>query len=305
MIVEPEPSGDTTSAAPAGEVVPVSPSSPCTAFGRPRNFLGNQYVYGVVSQRARGLSIGINLTPDKRCNFDCVYCEINRDEPGSPGPIQISVLTAELAGLLERVREKTLAELPWFRNVPEELLELREVALSGDGEPTLCPQFAEVMEAVIYFRARGIFPFKIVLITNTTGLNRPEVQNGLRLMTARDEVWVKLDAGTQAWMDRVNAPDISLPCVLENILTLGRKRPVVIQSLFPSLLGEGPPVTEIEEYAQRLLELKQAGADIAQVQIYSAHRPPHRSDCTHLPLKDLSFIARRVREIAGLRAEIF
>lgn len=275
------------------------------AFGRPRDFLGNRHVYAAISQRAHGLSIGINLTPDKKCNFDCVYCEVNRDEPGISGPVDLGVMSAELASLLERVRRNELRELEWFRNVPSEFLELKEVALSGHGEPTLCPNFAEVVEEVVHLRAKQLRPFKIVLITNTTGLDLPAVQRGLRLFRAMDEVWVKLDAGTQAYMNRVNRPDITLQRVLENILTLGRKRPVVIQSLFPQIGGEEPSPEEIEQYAQRLLELKTAGANIALVQIYSAHRPPHRPDCAHLPLRTLSSIARRVREVAGLRAEVF
>jgi molybdopterin-guanine dinucleotide biosynthesis protein A/wyosine [tRNA(Phe)-imidazoG37] synthetase (radical SAM superfamily) len=275
------------------------------AFGRPRDFLGNRFVYAAISQRAHGLSIGINLNPDKKCNFDCVYCEVNRDEAGFSGPVDIGVMAAELAGFLERVRQKTLRELEWFRNVPSEFLELKEVALSGHGEPTLCPNFTEVVEAVVHLRARRLHPFKIVLITNTTGLDTPEVQRGLRQLTLSDEVWVKLDAGTQEYMDKVNRPDIPLQKVLENILTLGRKRPVIVQSLFPQIKTEEPSDQEIDQYSQRLLELKTAGANISKVQIYSSHRPPHRPDCAHLPLNRLSYIARRVRAVAGLRAEVF
>jgi len=78
-----------------------------------------------------------------------------------------------------------------------------------------------------------------------------------------------------------------------------------VQSLFPLLDGIEPPTEEIEEYGRRLLELKQAGAQISLVQIYSAHRPPHRPNCAHLPLKTLSDIARRVRRDTGLRVEVF
>lgn len=292
-------------ARPEHGAVPFRPRVDDTAFGRPRNFLGNRFVYAAISPRARGLSLGINLTSDKRCNFDCIYCEVNRDAPGLPGPIDIVVMSAELAGLLERVRRNTLRELDWFRNVPPELLELREVALSGDGEPTLCPVFTKVVEAVVHLRAQQPLLFKIVLITNTAGFNTPEVQRGLRLLTTQDEIWVKLDAGTQAYLNKVNRPDLSLEQVLDNIRAIGRKRPVVVQSLFPQIGTDKLPEEEIEQYAQRLRELKRAGARISLVQIYSAHRPPHRPDCGHLPLKQLSFIARRVRKVAGLEAEVF
>jgi wyosine [tRNA(Phe)-imidazoG37] synthetase (radical SAM superfamily) len=276
-----------------------------TAFGRPRSFLGNRFVYAVISQRARGLSVGINLTPDKRCNFDCAYCEIDRDVPGSSNPVDLDILASELREFFGRIRQGRLRELDWFRQVPAELLELKEVALSGDGEPTLCPSFSEVVAVAVHRRAMEPAPFKIVLITNGTGLDTPEVQRGLNLLATSDEVWVKLDAGTQEQMQKVNRADIPLRKVLENILALGRKRPVIIQSLFPQIGLEGPAPGEIQQYVQRLLELKIAGAKIALVQIYSAHRPAHRPDCAHLPLKELSFIAQRVRVVTGLNAEVF
>jgi wyosine [tRNA(Phe)-imidazoG37] synthetase (radical SAM superfamily) len=278
-----------------------------TAFGRPRNFLGNRFIYAVISQRARGLSIGVNLNPDKKCNFDCVYCEVNHAEPPRDLEIDVKVMSAELQQLLRLTFEGRLRELAWFRNLPDELLQLKSVTLSGDGEPTLCPKFSEVVQEVARIRSQGTFPFfKIVLVTNTAGLTLPETRKGLQLFTARDEIWAKLDAGTQTYMDKVNRPDIPLRKVLANILAIGRERPIIIQSLFPLIGGEEPPAEEIEQYVQRLQELKAGGAQISLVQIYSAHRPPQRGDyCGHLPLRTLSYIARRVREVTGLRAEVF
>jgi len=82
-------------------------------------------------------------------------------------------------------------------------------------------------------------------------------------------------------------------------------RPVVIQSLFPSLSGEEPPLEEIEQYAHRLVDLKQAGAQVSSVQIYSATRPSPNSQSGHLPLKVLSKIAQTVRQTTGLTTEVF
>jgi len=114
-------------------------------------------------------------------------------------------------------------------------------------------------------RAVGGF-FKIVLITNGTGLNEPHVLRGLEFLTRSDEVWIKLDGGTQAFIDQVNRPNVTLEKILANILLVGRLRPVVIQSLFPAIHGEEPPLQEIQEYAQRLKELKAGGAQISLVQ---------------------------------------
>ena len=89
------------------------------------------------------------------------------------------------------------------------------------------------------------------------------------------------------------------------MLSLARQRPVIIQSLFPAIDGQGPPSSEIDMFAQRLRALKDAGAQIPLVQIYSATRPTPHSQCGHLPLRMLSHIAQRVREVTGLKAEVF
>jgi wyosine [tRNA(Phe)-imidazoG37] synthetase (radical SAM superfamily) len=277
-----------------------------TAFGCPRDFLDNRFVYTVVSPRARGLSVGVNMNPDKHCNFDCAYCEVNRDEPARETVLDVAVMEKELQHTLELVRSGQIRERAQYRNLPDELLQLQHVALSGDGEPTLCPNFVEVVETVVHLRARGRFPFfKLVLLTNGSGLDLPAVEEGLRLLTPRDEVWAKLDAGTQDYMSRVNKPDCTLEKVLANIQRLAHQRPIIIQSLFPSLNGLEPPESEIEAYVQRLKELKTGGAQISLVQIYSATRPTPHSECGHLSLRSLSRIARRVRDVTGLNAEVF
>jgi wyosine [tRNA(Phe)-imidazoG37] synthetase (radical SAM superfamily) len=207
--------------------------------------------------------------------------------------------------MLRRVWENKVDELPGFTRLPTELLELKEVALSGDGEPTLSPKFAEALQAVVHIRALGGFPFKLVLLTNGTGLDLPHVQQGLRCFTKSDEIWAKLDGGTQAYVNKVNRSDIPLDKILSNILTLGRQRPVVVQSLFPAINSEEPPLEEIDQYSRRLLELKKAGAEISLVQIYSANRPSPNSESGHLPLKVLSRIAQTVRQTTGLKAEVF
>ncbi len=277
-----------------------------TAFGWPRDFLGNRFVYAVISQRAHGLSVGVNLNPEKYCDFECVYCEVERGKPDHESPVDINVMSDELTNLLNLTDQNKLAELPQFRKIPAELLLLKEVALSGDGEPTLCPNFEAAVEAVLRVRSQRPHFFKVVLITNTSGLFRPEVERGWQQLTQEDEIWVKLDAGTQPYMDRVNQPKaLTLQHVMANILQLGRIRPIVIQSLFPMLNGEGPSDEEIDRYIHRLQELKAGGAQISMVQIYSAHRPALNPHCGHLPLNSLSQIVRNVREATRLKAEVF
>jgi wyosine [tRNA(Phe)-imidazoG37] synthetase (radical SAM superfamily) len=277
-----------------------------TAFDRPRDFLNNRFVYAVISARAHGLSLGVNMNPDKHCDFDCVYCEVDRRTPPREMALDVDAMGDELRRTLAFVHQGRLRERPAYQALPDELLQLRHVALSGDGEPTLTPNFTEAVQAVVRVRALGEHPFfKIVLLTNGTGLDRPQVQEGLKHLTKSDEVWAKLDGGTQAFLNKVNRTGVSLEKVLKNILLLARERPVVIQSLFPAINGEEPPLEEIEQYARRLKELKADGAHISLVQIYSAARPMSHAECGHLPLKTLSQIAQNVRQATGLKAEVF
>jgi wyosine [tRNA(Phe)-imidazoG37] synthetase (radical SAM superfamily) len=275
-----------------------------TAFARPPDFLGNRFVYAVISSRAGGLALGVNMNPDKLCNFDCSYCEVDRRHSSRGGRLDVDVMAAELRKTITYIREGRLAGRSWYHSLPRELLKLRQVGLSGDGEPTLAPNFFEAVQAVVRVRALGEF-FKIVLLTNGTGLDQPQVLRGLDFLTKSDDIWIKLDGGTQSFIDKVNRPDIPLEKILGNILLVGRMRPVVIQSLFPSIHGEEPPFEEIQEYAMRLKELKAGGAQISLVQIYSAARPSLNAEWGHLPLRVLSQIVQTVRQITGLHTEVF
>jgi wyosine [tRNA(Phe)-imidazoG37] synthetase (radical SAM superfamily) len=271
-----------------------------------KDYLDNRFVYVALSRRAHGLAIGVNLNPDRRCNFNCLYCEVNRALPLVEGKLDIKVMAEELDRTLTMARRGQLRQRPAYQAFPEELLRLRDVALTGDGEPTLADDFAEAVKAVIHVRASSGIPFfKIVLLTNASSLRSAPVRAGLKYLTNSDEVWTKLDAGTEAWFGKINRTTISYDTILSNILGLAKERPVVIQSLFPSIHGEEPKVEEIEAYAHRLKELRDAGAQISCVQIYSASRPSMRSECRHIPLRSLSLIAQRVRQVSGLKTEIF
>jgi wyosine [tRNA(Phe)-imidazoG37] synthetase (radical SAM superfamily) len=275
-------------------------------FAFSREFMGNRFVYAVVSSRARGLSVGVNMNPDCSCNFDCWYCEVRRRQSVADLQLDVELMGKELSRTIEVVNSGQLRDYPAFANVPEDLLQLRHVALSGDGEPTLCPRFSEAVQTVAHVRAvRPGSYFKIVLITNASGLHLPEVQDGLKYFRNDDEIWAKLEAGTQAYMDQVNRGSVPLEAILANILLVARRRPVIIQSLFPSINGMEPPPEEITAFAGHLRDLKEKAAQIPLVQIYSATRAEKHSVFGHLPLKSLSRIAGAVREIAGLKAEVF
>jgi wyosine [tRNA(Phe)-imidazoG37] synthetase (radical SAM superfamily) len=184
---------------------------------------------------------------------------------------------------------------------------IQHVVISGSGEPTVSPQFAEAMEGILHLRALRQHPFfKIVLMTNAVALHEPSVARTLKLLCREDEIWVKLDAGSPAWMEAVNRPEApAFERVLANLSHIGRQRPIVIQSLFPQVSGKTVSPLEIESYARLLKQLADDGVQIAQVQIYSASQPTREPSCGHLPLRTLSDIARQVRLNTGLKVEVF
>ncbi len=271
---------------------------------RPREFFGNRFVYAVISSRARGLTIGVNMNPNQACNYDCPYCEVVRSPEFADAKLDLKVLTRELIHVVALAQCGRIKELKQFAGCPEDLLTLKNVALSGDGEPSLVANFDEIVKEVLTIR-QLLSHFKVVVITNGSGLHRPSVQRGIARLAPEDEVWIKLDAGTQEAMTRINGREANLETTLKSILSIAQKRPVVIQSLFFIQEDIAPSEEEISAYIARLNELKTAGAQISLVQVYSACRPPARPGCRHLPLAQISGIARRVREETGISAEVF
>jgi wyosine [tRNA(Phe)-imidazoG37] synthetase (radical SAM superfamily) len=276
------------------------------AYAYPRDYLENQFVYLVISPRARGLSIGVNVNPIVNCTFQCIYCEVSREKPPTAPHFSIEKVAEELHRTLVLASSGALRQRPRYAKLPSDLLQVRHVAISGDGEPTLSSHFLDALLTIVHRRGMGdLPPFKIVVLTNSTTLDRPEVQHGLDFLKQTDEIWAKLDGGTQDYLNRINGGTFPLEKIMANILLVARQRPVVIQSMFPAINGEPPSAHEIEQYALRLKTLKKAGAQISLVQIYSAIRPMARTGCSHLPLKELSRIAKTVRQIARLRTEVF
>src|SRR5262249_54855738 len=166
-----------------------------------RTYADNFYVYPVVSRRSKGVSIGLNLNPDKRCNFDCVYCQVDRSTPGPVRDVDLDRLRDELEDMLDRVQSGQLFEDERFRQTPQSLRRLNDLALSGDGDPPTCPGCPEVVELVAAGkRRRGLDGVQLVLITNATMFHRERVQQGLKtLIENNGEIWAKLEAGTEEY----------------------------------------------------------------------------------------------------------
>ena len=271
----------------------------------PRDWRENLYVYPVISRRSGGLSIGINLNPDAACNFDCIYCQVDRTVAPRTREVNVVRLEEELSAMIASVSSGGLFGEPEFADVPESLRRPQDFAFSGDGEPTACPQFLESVKLVARMKRDAHWDeTKIVLITDACYLIRPNVEAGLTILDEHHgEIWAKLDAGTEDYYRRVNRPNYPLGHVLDNILAVARRRPIVIQSLFMRIDGVGPGDGELAAFADRLHEIAQAGGGIKLVQIYTIARRPASASVAPLSNAEVDRIVELVRERTGLHAE--
>ena len=114
-----------------------------------RHFSDFTFVYPVISRRSKGLSIGVNLNPDKVCNFDCIYCEVDRRIPGAVTEVDLCQMKDELTAMVRFAKDGGLAKEPKFNEVPWLTREVKDIAFSGDGEPTMIQNFAECVETVV------------------------------------------------------------------------------------------------------------------------------------------------------------
>lgn len=273
-----------------------------------RSFEDHHYVYAVVSRRSRGVSLGINLNPDKICNFDCVYCQVDRTTPGAGKEVDLGRLEVELASLIAACTSGTLFDLERFRQTPEALRRLNDIAFSGDGEPTSCPVFLEAVQLADRLReAAGLTQtVKLVLITNATLLDRPRVRQALEIFHNRPgEIWAKLDAGTETYYHRVERTAIPFARVLANLRSTACRQPLVIQSMFLKLDGLGPEPGEIEAYCDRLEEILHTGGKLDRIQIYTVARKPAEANVSALSDAEVDALAARVRQRLAVPVETF
>jgi wyosine [tRNA(Phe)-imidazoG37] synthetase (radical SAM superfamily) len=272
-----------------------------------RRWKDNRYVYAVVSRRSRGLSIGINLNPGKVCNFDCVYCQVNRSIPPETRRVDLKRLSEELALILAAEKDGSLYEATPFNILTHAERGVRDIAFSGDGEPTTYPRFEEAVRIAAETRRRfGLDSTRLVLITNAAYLDKPAVHKALGILDDNHgEIWAKLDAGTEEYFRRVNRPNTDFNRILENILDASRIRPVVIQSLWFRIQGAVPPVEEVEAYCFRLNALLSAGGKLKYLQLYTIARDASDPSVSPLSNAELDQIAGAVRSRVPVPVQVF
>lgn len=268
-----------------------------------RDSAGLRYVYPVVSRRAGGVSVGINLNTNNACNWACVYCQVENLTRGGPPPIDLDVLEEELSGFLADAVHGDFMQ----RQVPPEARRLMDVAFSGNGEPTSAPEFAEAVARVgkvlANFDLLGKLPVR--LITNGSLLHRPEVQAGIQqLGEFGGEVWFKVDRVDPAAAAEVNGVPLVAERVFRNLELCAGLAPTWVQTCWFALDGEVPPATARNAYCELL---KPLASRLAGIHLYGLARPsmqPAASRLTRLPAEELSAFADEIHKKTGIRVNV-
>jgi len=273
----------------------------------PRRFEENRFVYPVVSRRSEGISVGVNLNPDKICNFDCIYCQVDRTTQSETQFVETQQLMAELEDTVRLVTSGELFDHPPFKDTPHQLRRLNDIAFSGDGEPTTYRNFDEIIAACAEVKRRLVLDaVKMVLITNASMFHRPHVQRGLEILDQNNgEIWAKLEAGTEEYFKLIDRTPIPFRQILDNITAAAKIRPLVIQALFMRVHGEPPSQHELEAFCDRLNEITAAGGTLKLVQVYTVARRPAESFVAPLTDAEVDSIVDLVKQRTGLAAHAY
>jgi len=258
-----------------------------------------RYVYPVVSRRAGGVSVGINLNPNNACNWRCIYCQVPDLVRGTAPPVDLAVLENELRDFLHELLNGNFMQ----NRVPEGARRINDIALSGNGEPTSSAEFRQVIALLARVRNELALPdtIKTVLISNGSLLYRSEVQQGLSEMAKLNgELWFKLDRASEQEMQRVNDTYIRMSKVHDNLITAIALCPVWMQTCWFALDGEPPSRQDEDDYLEFLAGLLHNGHKPQGVLLYTLARPSLQIEAARLaalPEPALEAFAERIRAL--------
>lgn len=264
-----------------------------------RDSAGLRYVYPVVSRRAGGVSVGINLNINNACNWRCVYCQVPGLQLGSALPLDLPLLETELRGFLHELLHGNFMQ----QRVPEGARRINDIALSGNGEPTSAEEFVQVITLIGRLQKELALPshIKLVLISNGSLMYRNQVQEGLRLMAQfNGEIWFKLDRASENGMQLVNNTQIKLDSVRKNLLTSIQLCPTWLQTCWFSIDGVAPSRQDEDDYLDFMADLLRANTKPQGVLLYSLARPslqPEAPRLSALSVEQLEAFAERIRAL--------
>ena len=267
-----------------------------------RDVVGMRYIYPVVSRRAGGVSIGINLNVNNACNWRCIYCNVPDLSRGSPPPIELDVLEHELRTFLNDVLHGDFMQL----HVHETDRQLKDIAFSGNGEPTSAKEFPQVLDLVEkVLREYGLLgQIKVRLITNGSLTDKPAVLDSMRhLAKCNGEVWFKVDAGTKDGIARINDVNLNPQSHIHRLASCAKACPTFIQTCMFGLDGNPPGEEDIAAYLALISQVKDV---IEGVHLYGLARQslqPEAGRLTRLSAQWLEAMAERIRRL-GIKVHV-
>jgi len=253
-----------------------------------RDAVGKTYVYPVISRRAGGVSVGINLNPNNACNWHCAYCQVPDLKRGSAPEINLELLRLELTAMLDDLLHGSFMQ----ERVPQGSRRLCDVAISGNGEPTSCSSFDDVVAVIVEVMAQfDLTDTPLRLITNGSYVHKPHVQRGLALMAKHHgEVWIKVDSVTDEGISRINGVTLDRTRLRQQVEAPASQCPTWIQTCFVGWDGQPPTEDEVSAYTVFLSELKQDAVPIRGVLLYGLARPSLQQESLHLSMLDESWM---------------
>ena len=269
-----------------------------------RDTVGLRYVYPVISRRAGGVSVGINLNPNNACNWRCVYCQVPNLTRGAAPEIDTELLCKELSGFLSELRHGSYMR----EHVPAALRELRDIAFSGNGEPTSARGFADIVHQVGATRNAAGFGNEVPvrLITNGSLLSRRSVLGGIDMLaTYGGEVWFKIDAVADEEMRRVNGASRPRARTLKSLNACAARCTTWVQTCLFGWDGLPPSKPFIDDYVALLAEA--ASGPLRGVMLYGVARESMQAESqriSRLSEHTLDVIAQRIRNETGLTVTV-
>ena len=258
-----------------------------------RDSLAQQYVYSVLSRRAGGISLGVNLNPDRICNWACAYCQVAReDEPKTRMEVDANRACGELTSLLESVADGSILNHPLHRGLPDALAKVVDLSFSGDGEPTTSVHFGRILDHAMSEMQRLNLALNLVVLSNNSLVHRPTVRSAIeRLGAFGGRLHVKLDGGDEAAYQRVDRTSIPWARTVSNLVAAAQLAPVVIQTLICSVDGVFMGEKEARAYARLLGDVLDQGGAIEAVDLHTVARQPPFDEVKALPLSYLEALA--------------
>lgn len=265
-----------------------------------RDAAGLTYVYPVISRRSGGLSVGINLNPNNACNWRCVYCQVPDLQRGSAPEIDLHRLTHELSMFLHSVLHGSFYDQ---FGIARENRVIRDIAISGNGEPTSAPNFDKVVAVIDEVARSAGMPHeaKRVLISNGSLMRRALVQRGLgRWREMGGEVWFKVDSGTEAGRRRINGVNLATGVLLGNLEASAGVCPTWLQTCVFGYDGAVPSAAERNTYLALLGKARMRGIALEGVLLYGLARPSMQMEAPRLqplPADWLEGFAGEIRQL--------